>query len=123
MSQDEVARRLSAVGAKVRRGKLGSVLAVHFSKKITTDVTDEVPPESFGPGAELPPESLSTKRPPESRAGLLEAFVVLDAPPPLLTLAFASELPDLALLRCEGGSVMSYSDLLILSRVAHVSSA
>ena len=55
MSQDEVARRLSAVGAKVRRGKLGSVLAVDFSKNITTDVTDEVPPESFGPGAELPP--------------------------------------------------------------------
>ena len=55
MSQDEVARRLSAVGAKVRRGKLGSVLAVDFSKKITTDVTDEVPLESFGPGAELPP--------------------------------------------------------------------
>ena len=48
MSQDEVARRLSAVGAKVRRGKLGSVLAVDFS-------TDEVPPESCGTGAELPP--------------------------------------------------------------------
>ncbi len=55
MSQDEVARRLSAVGAKVRRGKLGSVLAVDFSKKIATDVTGELPPESLGAGAELPP--------------------------------------------------------------------
>ena len=55
MSQDEVARRLSAVGAKVRRGKLGSVLAVDFSKKIATDVTGELPPESLGVGAELPP--------------------------------------------------------------------
>ena len=55
MSQDEVALRLSAVGAKVRRGKLGSVLAVAFSKKIATDVTGELPPESLGAGAELPP--------------------------------------------------------------------
>ena len=55
MSQDEVARRLSAVGAKVRRGKLGSVLAVDFSKKIATDVIGELPPESLGAGAELPP--------------------------------------------------------------------
>ena len=55
MSQDEVASRLSAVGAKVRRGKLGSVLAVDFSKKIATDVTGELPPESLGVGAELPP--------------------------------------------------------------------
>ena len=55
MSQDEVALRLSAVGAKVRRGKLGSVLAVDFSKKIATDVTGELPPESLGAGAELPP--------------------------------------------------------------------
>ena len=55
MSQDEVARRLSAVGAKVRRGKLGSVVAVDFSKKIATDVTGELPPESLGVGAELPP--------------------------------------------------------------------
>ncbi|MEC7354593.1 MAG: hypothetical protein VYE53_05600 [Planctomycetota bacterium] len=55
MSQDEVARRLSAVGAKVRRGKLGSVLAVDFSKKIATDVIGELPPESLGVGAELPP--------------------------------------------------------------------
>ena len=55
MSQDEVARRQSAVGAKVRRGKLGSVLAVDFSKKIATDVIGELPPESLGVGAELPP--------------------------------------------------------------------
>ncbi len=39
----------------MRRGKLGSVLAVDFSKKIATDVTGELPPESLGVGAELPP--------------------------------------------------------------------
>ena len=55
MSQDEVARRLSAVGAKVRRGKLGSVLAVDFSKKFATVETDEVPRESSDSGAGFPP--------------------------------------------------------------------